>query len=135
MEVVTKELLESYNLSVLRHFARRHLPQPSKDEVSRQQTYHRRQYLVMGASKYRLVAALLPYVNGSVKSELDELQQYDILRKEGESAKKHRFSKTHQEWCLRYHREVVTPRKKATREFMREHPELVAEIRRKHGLS
>lgn len=43
----------------------------------------------------------------------------------------HKYSPTHKALCQKYHREVISPRRKATRLWMKEHPREVQRIRRK----
>ena len=133
-----RNLLESYNLRVLRMCARRHLPQKGRADAapkSRKKAYERWLHLVHRATKDELISALLPYVTESIAPSLGELQILDEHRKESRHRKSGVLSDAGRRAHNKYHREVVTPRKKATRNYMSENPELVEEIRRKHGLA
>lgn len=133
---MVRPILEGYNLRVLRKFLRRHLPYAGRDGGP--SSYKEWQELTLVVPRYKVVPLIegLSLSDEQMRSELDVLQQKDILRelKRTVPRKGQGLTDARRRSHNKYHREVVTPRKKATRQFMREHPELVSQIKEKHGL-
>lgn len=76
---------------------------------------------------------LLDFPEWDLLRELDnrEKRKNSPARKEA-NRRSHKRNFAYRKYNNRYHREVVSPRRKATRLWMREHPEEVNEIRRKY---
>lgn len=128
-----REILEHYNLRVLRTVAKRFLPKPVFDRGQGCTERHklRRHYydFLYRGRKEELIGALLPYMNSNAMQVLEEtaiwVELHPIERR------KYGGTEASQRSHARYQHDVESPRRKATREYMSLHPEVVEQLKLK----
>lgn len=126
-----KELLEKYSLRVLRIVAKHVLPRPeftSESSVVRNRLWKHYETFLHRASKEETAGALLPYMNSNAKKLLEETKIWEEIHPHKRMGKSHGYTLSAQ----LYVKNVQAPRRKALRKYMREHPEVVEQIREKY---
>lgn len=126
-----RELLLSYNMRVLRAVAREIIPFPKysdfsgKSQAERQKLFRHYEVFKHAYPKADLVGAMLPFMNSNAERLLEEtaiLVRQQMERSERGSTAASRRSHA------RYQHEIESPRRKATRTYMRLHSEVVERL-------